>query len=172
MQHGLPPWIRPSASTPTTSPAISSRWKEKTPSQSDAGAESSSSPMNPARPTFSQDGEILEESGYLHYEVSISPAPGRESRHNRKYWSHVPYLGLGPAAHSFSGRERRWNRSSVDAYIGDLDSGREPVESREILSNEQLRLEALFLGFRTRRESAWRRSRSVTAGIFSRTNGI
>ena len=100
---------------------------------------------------FHRTAQILEESGYCHYEVSNFARPGRESRHNRKYWSHVPYLGLGPAAHSFSGRERRWNRSSVDAYIGDLDSGREPVESREILSSEQLRLEALFLGFRTRR---------------------
>jgi oxygen-independent coproporphyrinogen-3 oxidase len=49
------------------------------------------------------------------------------------------------------GRERRWNRSSVDAYIGDLESRREPVESKEILSDEQLRLAALFLGFRMRR---------------------
>jgi oxygen-independent coproporphyrinogen-3 oxidase len=100
---------------------------------------------------FLRTAEILEEKGYCHYEVSNFAHPGRESRHNQKYWNHIPYLGLGPAAHSFSGRERRWNRSSVDAYIGDLESGQEPVESREILSDEQLRLEALFLGFRTRR---------------------
>jgi oxygen-independent coproporphyrinogen-3 oxidase len=100
---------------------------------------------------FLRTAQIMEENGYLHYEVSNFARPGRESRHNRKYWNHLPYLGLGPAAHSFSGRERRWNRSSVDAYIGDLESGLEPVESREILSDEQLRLEALFLGFRTRR---------------------
>jgi oxygen-independent coproporphyrinogen-3 oxidase len=100
---------------------------------------------------FLRTAQILEERGYRHYEVSNFARPGRESRHNRKYWNHVPYLGLGPAAHSFSGRERRWNRGSVNAYIGDLESGREPIESREILSDEQLRLEALFLGFRTRR---------------------
>ncbi len=100
---------------------------------------------------FIRTAEIMEKNGYSHYEVSNFARPGRESRHNRKYWRHVPYLGLGPAAHSFAGRERRWNRSSVHAYIADLESGREPVESREILSDEQLRLEALFLGFRTRR---------------------
>lgn len=100
---------------------------------------------------FLRTAQILEESGYHHYEVSNFARPGRESKHNRKYWNHVSYLGLGPAAHSFSGRERRWNHSSVDAYIGDLESGREPIESREILSDEQLRMEALFLGFRTRR---------------------
>jgi oxygen-independent coproporphyrinogen-3 oxidase len=100
---------------------------------------------------FVRTSQILEESGYRHYEVSNFALPGRESRHNRKYWNHVPYLGLGSAAHSFSGRERRWNRRNVNAYIADLASGRTPVESTEILSNEQLRLEALFLGFRTRR---------------------
>lgn len=100
---------------------------------------------------FLTTAQILEESGYRHYEVSNFARPGRESRHNRKYWRHVPYLGLGPAAHSFSGRERRWNISSVNAYIDKLESGREPVQSRETLSDEELRLEALFLGFRTRR---------------------
>jgi oxygen-independent coproporphyrinogen III oxidase len=100
---------------------------------------------------FFRTAQILEEKGYMQYEVSNFARPGRESRHNRKYWNHVPYLGLGPSAHSFSGRERRWNRSSVDAYISDLESGCSPAESRETLSDEQLCIEALFLGFRTRR---------------------
>lgn len=100
---------------------------------------------------FLNTAEFLEENGYIHYEISNFARPGKESRHNRKYWSHTPYLGLGPAAHSFSGRERRWNLRSLDAYIGDLEAGREPVESREILDDGQLRLESLFLGFRTRR---------------------
>jgi oxygen-independent coproporphyrinogen III oxidase len=100
---------------------------------------------------FCNTSEFLEDNGYIHYEVSNFARPGRESRHNRKYWNHAPYLGLGPAAHSFSGRERRWNRRAVNAYIDDLASGRMPVESTEILSDEQLGLEALFLGFRTRR---------------------
>jgi oxygen-independent coproporphyrinogen-3 oxidase len=100
---------------------------------------------------FLRTAQILEESGYRHYEVSNFAHPGRESKHNRKYWSHIPYLGLGPTAHSFSGRERRWNRLSVEVYISDLESGREPFESREILNDEQLGLEALFLGFRTHR---------------------
>jgi len=100
---------------------------------------------------FFRTAQILEERGYIHYEVSNFARPGRESRHNLKYWNHVPYLGLGPAAHSFSGRERLWNQSPIDAYIGDLEAGREPTAVRETLSDEQLRLEALFLGFRTSR---------------------
>ena len=45
----------------------------------------------------------------------------------------------------------RWNLRSVDAYLGDLAAGRLPVAASELLTAEQLRLEALFLGFRTRR---------------------
>lgn len=100
---------------------------------------------------FWRTAEFLEDNGYIHYEVSNFARPGHESRHNRKYWDHTPYLGLGPAAHTFSGRERRWNRRSLDAYIRDLESGRDPVEASERLDDEQLRLEALFLGFRTAR---------------------
>ncbi len=95
--------------------------------------------------------QFLEENGFVHYEVSNFARPGRESRHNRKYWIHAPYLGLGPAAHSFSGRERRWNRRSVEAYLSDLEAGRDPVEANETLDDDQLGLEALFLGLRTRR---------------------
>lgn len=100
---------------------------------------------------FFQTAAILEESGYCHYEVSNFARPDRESRHNQKYWDHTPYLGLGPAAHTFSGRDRRWNHGSVGAYIAALESGGNPVESSETLTDEQLRMEALFLGFRTRR---------------------
>jgi oxygen-independent coproporphyrinogen-3 oxidase len=100
---------------------------------------------------FHKTSELLEDAGYLHYEVSNFARPGQESRHNRKYWNHTPYLGLGPSAHSFSGRERRWNHPSLAAYLGDLAAGRPPVEASESLGDEQLRLEALFLGLRTRR---------------------
>jgi oxygen-independent coproporphyrinogen-3 oxidase len=101
---------------------------------------------------FSLTAEILDEAGYLHYEVSNFALGDRlHSRHNSKYWNHTSYLGLGPAAHSFDGRQRRWNHRSVNAYLKDLVSGKPPVADSELLSDEQLRLEALFLGLRTRR---------------------
>lgn len=101
---------------------------------------------------FSRTADILEEAGYLHYEVSSFALGNRfHSRHNSKYWNHTPYLGLGPAAHSFDGRQRRWNHRSVTAYLKDLAAGKPPVADSELLSDEQLRLEALFLGLRTRR---------------------
>jgi coproporphyrinogen III oxidase-like Fe-S oxidoreductase len=72
------------------------------------------------------------------------------SRHNRKYWRHVPYLGLGPGAHSFQDGVRWWNASSVGQYCQSLAQERAPVADREVLSPEQFRLEALYLGLRTK----------------------
>jgi oxygen-independent coproporphyrinogen-3 oxidase len=101
---------------------------------------------------FQDTSATLTRAGYLHYEVS-NFARGETlcARHNAKYWDHTPYLGLGPAAHSFTGRTRRWNHRSVEDYLQDLSVGLPPVAGSERLDDEQFRLEALFLGFRTRR---------------------
>ena len=57
----------------------------------------------------------LAERGFSAYEVSnFARRPEARSRHNQKYWDHSPYLGLGPAAHSFAGRERFWNEADGD----------------------------------------------------------
>jgi oxygen-independent coproporphyrinogen-3 oxidase len=101
---------------------------------------------------FMKTSELLEDAGYIHYEVS-NFARGTElaSRHNQKYWDHSPYLGLGPAAHSFQDNRRWWNRRSIDQYITAINAGNLPVEEAETLAIEQLRLEALYLGLRTRK---------------------
>ena len=71
----------------------------------------------------------LTEAGYEHYEVSNFALPGRRARHNAAYWHGVKYLGIGPAAHSYDGRERHWNVSSLDRYL----AGEAP--EREVLSD-------------------------------------
>ena len=91
----------------------------------------------------------LRESGYNHYEISNFAHPGYEAKHNSAYWKHVPYVGLGPGAHSFlkDGR-RRWNEPDLAAYLavsGDFDS----VSGSETLTSEQLDLEKVMLGLRT-----------------------
>jgi len=58
------------------------------------------------------------EAGFSQYEVSNYAKPGFESRHNSRYWNRTPYLGLGPAAHSFDGKKRRWNISDIGEYSG------------------------------------------------------
>jgi oxygen-independent coproporphyrinogen-3 oxidase len=93
----------------------------------------------------------LENAGYIHYEVSNFARQNKfKSRHNQKYWQHVPYLGLGPAAHSFLNNQRWWNKAAVKTYLKEIAQDKMPVENTEILSTEQLQLEALFLGLRTK----------------------
>lgn len=88
--------------------------------------------------------------GYDHYEVSnFARSPSHRSRHNGKYWTGVPYKGVGPAAHSFDGAGRSWNYRDVHRYIHALDSGRLPVMEKELLTREQVLMERVMLGLRT-----------------------
>jgi oxygen-independent coproporphyrinogen-3 oxidase len=101
---------------------------------------------------FITTAAMLEDAGYVHYEVSnFARGMALASRHNQKYWDHTPYLGLGPSAHSFSENQRWWNYRAVDRYLTALASGKPPVETTETLTREQLQLEALYLGLRTKK---------------------
>ncbi|MBF0204607.1 MAG: coproporphyrinogen III oxidase family protein [Desulfamplus sp.] len=89
--------------------------------------------------------------GFSHYEIS-NFAVGQEyqSRHNKKYWEMIPYLGFGPSAHSYDGKlERSWNIKDVDHYISILQKSKLPVGERELLTNEQNLMEMIMLGLRT-----------------------
>ena len=61
--------------------------------------------------------ELLEAAGYRQYEISNFALPGRESRHNLKYWHCEDYLGIGPAAHSFSDGKRFYYPPDTDAFL-------------------------------------------------------
>ena len=61
--------------------------------------------------------EKLLAAGYEHYEISNFALPGYHSRHNSSYWQGTKYIGIGPGAHSYDGRNRRWNLSSLTDYI-------------------------------------------------------
>ena len=75
--------------------------------------------------------ERLESFGYAQYEISNFALPGRESRHNRKYWDCEPYLGFGVDAHSYDASERRGNVDDLDEYIARMERGESPVAMRE-----------------------------------------
>jgi len=101
---------------------------------------------------FMKTSQFLEVAGYIHYEVSnFARGEKYTSRHNQKYWDHSPYLGLGPSAHSFQYNQRWWNHRSLDQYLAAINAGNLPVEGTETLTMEQLRLEALYLGLRTKK---------------------
>lgn len=106
---------------------------------------------NQALDFFMTTSKVLTDTGYTHYEVSnFALNDSLRSRHNMKYWRHEPYLGMGPAAHSFTDRKRWWNKAAVKTYLKDISGGKNPVDKSEKLSIEQLALEALFLGMRTK----------------------
>ena len=94
--------------------------------------------------------ENLAANGYPAYEVS-NFARGREhrSRHNTKYWRHVPYLGLGPSAHSFDGTSRWWNVREWREWATAVESGALGRAGGEHLTRDDLAFETLLLGLRT-----------------------
>lgn len=93
---------------------------------------------------------LLAEGGFEAYEVSnFARGLAHRSHHNQKYWRHVPYLGLGPSAHSFDGRRRWWNLRTLDDWQAAIEAGERPVADEETLGPQDLALEALMLGLRT-----------------------
>jgi len=98
---------------------------------------------------FETTGGFLEKNGYIHYEISnFARSEEKQSRHNIKYWSYIPYIGLGPSAHSFYGTRRSWNMHNVPDYIKKIEAGMPPVEGKEDLTREQQIIESIFLGLR------------------------
>jgi oxygen-independent coproporphyrinogen III oxidase len=92
--------------------------------------------------------ELMQENGYLHYEISNFCKPGMYSRHNLSYWTGKPYLGLGPSAHSYRPDQRWWNISNTCAYIQSIEKGTIPSET-EILTPEQQLDEYIMTSLRT-----------------------
>jgi oxygen-independent coproporphyrinogen-3 oxidase len=102
------------------------------------------------RDLFEVTMDFLGERGYEQYEISnFSRGNALRSRHNQKYWSHGPYVGLGPSAHSFLAPLRWWNHRSLSDYRRALGDAVVPVQGREQLNPGQLMLESVFLGLRT-----------------------
>lgn len=102
---------------------------------------------------FEQTSLILHANRYDHYEISnfaASTGIDRRSRHNSKYWTFVPYLGLGPSAHSMYAGVRWWNARSVRRYCDMVFKGNLPICESENLTTAQRIIEALFLGLRTK----------------------
>jgi len=113
--------------------------------------------------------DMLVNSGYQHYEISNFAKPDFHSRHNRLYWELKPYLGLGPAAHSFTGKVRFNNYSDIIKYNKILSKDTQnldfpntettfgysnisidclPIDNITELTREDLMTEKLFMGLR------------------------
>ncbi len=109
----------------------------------------------------------LRASGFDHYEVSNFSQPGRRAVHNSAYWSGAAYLGLGPGAHGFDGRRRRWNPDAYVEWLRRVEAGSDPVEGSEELTAENRVAEEVYLGLRTDRGLTVRQNelKTVTSWI-------
>jgi oxygen-independent coproporphyrinogen-3 oxidase len=98
----------------------------------------------------------LAADGWHGYEISNWARPGHESRHNLVYWERRPYESVGPGAHAFDGRTRRWNAARLEGYLAALappDGGSPslPPGGSEVIEGATAAAEAVILGLRTDR---------------------
>lgn len=97
--------------------------------------------------------ERLAAAGYRGYEISNWSRPGHESRHNLAYWQRLPHEAVGPGAHAFDGRTRRWNAARLDGYIAALapadgSAPRLPPGVGETIHSATAAAERVMLGLR------------------------
>lgn len=85
----------------------------------------------------------LSDHHFQHYEISNFAQSGYYSRHNSSYWNSIPYLGCGPSAHSYNGKNRQWNTADLKLYIEKMQSCTQPSDfkyadwiDREYLDNQ------------------------------------
>jgi oxygen-independent coproporphyrinogen-3 oxidase len=103
---------------------------------------------------FEITAHFLADNGYKQYEISNFAldekiaGTDRRSRHNQKYWSNIPYIGLGPSAHSYIEPARWWNTSNLEEYTKFISENRTPISGKELLTREQRIMESIFLGLR------------------------
>ena len=81
--------------------------------------------------------DTLEAEGFIQYEFSNFGKEGYFSRNNTAYWFGKPYMGIGPSAHSFNGKERSWNIAHNIKYIQQIQQGILPQEKEELTLNNQ-----------------------------------
>lgn len=89
-----------------------------------------------------------EKAGYNHYEISNLAKPGYECRHNMKYWTDKPYIGIGAGAHSYMHNERYANVTDVKEYINRVMNNVPSETFSKVIDREELLSERFILGLR------------------------
>ncbi|KKP35720.1 MAG: hypothetical protein UR26_C0002G0020 [candidate division TM6 bacterium GW2011_GWF2_32_72] len=88
--------------------------------------------------------------GFNRYEISNFAKEGFESRHNKTYWNRDPYIGIGLGACSFDGKCRLQNKKNLIDYMECLEKGGSQIGFMEQLTEDQIQMERLMLGLRTK----------------------
>lgn len=92
--------------------------------------------------------ELLEEQGFVNYEISNFGKPGYFSQNNTAYWQGKTYLGIGPSAHSYDGLSRTWNIRNNSIYIKQIQQGILPSEKETLTVTDRYN-EYVMTGIRT-----------------------
>lgn len=92
--------------------------------------------------------KILEEKGFIHYELSNFGKEGYFSKNNTSYWSGKKYTGIGPSAHSYNGTHRSWNISNNAIYIKEIQNRNLPSEIEKLTLSDRYN-EYIMTGLRT-----------------------
>lgn len=92
--------------------------------------------------------EMLENAGFVHYELSNFGKPNYYSKNNSAYWLGKKYVGIGPSAHSFDGTHRSWNVANNSLYIKYIQEGKLPSEVEELTVQDRYN-EYVMTGLRT-----------------------
>lgn len=90
----------------------------------------------------------MEQHDFIHYEISNFAKEGYYSKHNSLYWTGGHYLGLGPSAHSYNGKSRRWNKPSLKAWLSLKEYYGESFEE-EVLGQDERYNEYVMTSLRT-----------------------
>ena len=93
--------------------------------------------------------DILQKNHYDHYEISNYAKDGLLSKHNTNYWRSVPYIGIGPSAHSFDGMQRAWNLANNALYLKAMEADQLPITEENLTANDRVN-EYLMTGLRTK----------------------
>ncbi len=108
----------------------------------------SQTPEDDAADMYEEAMARLETAGFAQYEISNVARPGRESRHNLKYWHDTGWLAFGCGAHG-SRAGRRWRHvADTSAYVDRVTAGADPIADCRKLDDESQLAEALFMGLR------------------------
>ncbi|MGM0497347.1 MAG: radical SAM family heme chaperone HemW [Bacteroidota bacterium] len=93
--------------------------------------------------------EMAKRNRFDHYEISNFARDGAYSKHNTSYWKGIPYLGVGPSAHSFDGAHRHWNVADVNKYVQEVEQGNVPLTEEKLTPRDRFN-EYLMISLRTK----------------------
>ena len=93
---------------------------------------------------------MLENNGYIHYEISNFAKKGFESKHNLDCWNQKEYMGFGAAAHSYTNNFRFSNIENIEEYINNFKNNKEEdnLIFHEKQNRESKMKEYMMLGLR------------------------